>query len=225
MSTAPPVRRASPASGGFTSAEAKSLETGTAPEPPVLEHRAGAVCGNESQLAADSVSTVPREAGACRIFGTPPERVRAAVITDADGQVIKSRSAVQTVHDFGAPEPHGAIQCAPWCTDGAGHLDAIMRADQACWSASNAVVLGLADGAPALPIDLTSWAPLDPPHVAVAAYRAWHSLPVVDLHLYRPSSNSNVHIDFNVKLTAAEAVQLARFLLDAAALTEAEVQR
>ncbi|WP_131724543.1 hypothetical protein [Mycobacteroides abscessus] len=99
----------------------------------------------------------------------------------------------------------------------------MMRSDQACWSASNAVVLGLADGAPALPVDVESWAQLDPPHIAVAAHRAWHGLPVVDVHLYRPHENPNVSVDFNVKLTAAEAVQLARFLLDAAALAGAGV--
>ncbi|MGC7327685.1 hypothetical protein RA985_22260, partial [Mycobacteroides abscessus subsp. abscessus] len=81
----------------------------------------------------------------------------------------------------------------------------------------------MAEGAPALPVDLESWAQLDPPHVAVAAYQAWHGLPVVDVHLYHPSSNRNVHIDFNVKLTPSEAVQLARFLLDASALAGAGV--
>lgn len=177
----------------------------TAPEGPVLAHRAGAVDGNESQLAADSVSTVPREGGSPEVEGAHFSPV------------------VQTVHDFGAPESHGALRCALWCTDGRGHLDAIMRADQSCWSASNAVVLGLADGAPALPIDSESWAQLDPPRIAVAAYRAWYGLPVVDVHLYHPSDNPSVHVDFDVKLTPDEAVQLARFLLDAAALAGAGV--
>ncbi|PVB14463.1 hypothetical protein DDJ68_13215 [Mycobacteroides abscessus] len=130
---------------------------------------------------------------------------------------------MQTVYDYGAPQSHGAIRCASWCTDGKGHTDSVMRADQACWSPSHAVVLGLADGAPALPIDIESWAQLDPPHVAVAAYRAWHELPVVDVHLYHPHKNPNLSVDFNVKLTGAEAVQLARFLLDAAALAGAGV--
>lgn len=136
---------------------------------------------------------------------------------------LAARRPVQTVHDFGPLQSHGAIECAPWCADGQGHADAIMRSDQSCWSASNAVVLGLAEGAPALPIAVQDGVKLDPPHIAVATYRAFHGLPVVDLHLYHPSSNLDVHIDFNTKLTAAEAIQLARFLLDAAALaTEIE---
>lgn len=175
----------------------------------MLAHRAGAVDGSESQVADDSTATVPREGGWPEVERGEFRHV--------------SEPVVQTVREWGAPESHGAIRCAQWCTDGAGHLDSVMRSDQSCWSASNAVVLGLADGAPALPIDSESWAQLDPPHIAVAAYRAWHGLPVVDLHLYHPSSNRNVHIDFNTKLTAAEAVQLARFLLDAAALAGAGV--
>ncbi|YCU36204.1 hypothetical protein ACRYGU_03685 [Mycobacteroides abscessus] len=174
--------------------------TETAPESPMLTHRSGAVDGSESLVANGSDSTVPRETA-----------------------LLEASSAVQTVYEFGAPQSHGAIRCAPWCTDGKGHPNSVMRSDQACWSASNAVVLGLADGAPALPVDLESWAQLDPPHVAVAAYRAWHGLPVVDVHLYHPHANPNVSVDFNVKLTAAEAVQLARFLLDAAALAGAGV--
>ncbi|SIJ65641.1 Uncharacterised protein [Mycobacteroides abscessus subsp. abscessus] len=174
----------------------------------MLAHRAGAVSGSESVETADSSSTVPRG-------GAAPE------VTSED----VSASAVQTVHEWGAPESHGAIRCAQWCTDGAGHLDSVMRSDQACWSASNAVVLGLAEGAPALSVALEGWVQLDPPHIAVAAYRAWHGLPVVDVHLYHPHENPNVSVDFNVKLTPSEAVQLARYLLDAAALAGAGVQR
>lgn len=176
----------------------------------MLTHRAGAVSGSESVETADSTATVPRE-------GVSPE------VGSAEFPHFSAAPAVQTVHEWGAPESHGSIRCAPWCTDGAGHADSVMRSDQACWSPSNAVVLGLAEGAPALPVDLESWAQLDPPHVAVAAYRAWHGLPVVDVHLYHPHENPNASVDFNVKLTAAEAVQLARFLLDAAALAGAGV--
>lgn len=215
MSTAPPMRRHSPASGGTTSAEAKSRKTETAPADPVLEHRAGAVSGSESQVADDSTATVPREGGWPEVGIEEFPHYRATEEFP--------HSAVQTVREWGAPESHGAIRCASWCTDGAGHLDAVMRADQSCWSPSSAVVLGLAEGAPALPVDVESWAQLDPPHVAVAAYRAFHGMPSVDLHLYHPSENPHAHIDFNVKLTPAEAIQLARFLLDAAALAGAGV--
>lgn len=189
--------------------------TETTPDDLVWQHRAGAVSGSESQVADDSTATVPREGGWPEVGNGEFPHYRA---TEEFPQ-----SAVQTVHEWGAPESHGGIRCVPWCTDGGGHRDAVMRSDQACWSPSNAVVLGLAEGAPALPVAVEDWAQLDPPHVAVAAYRAWHGLPVVDLHLYHPSSNRNVHIDFNTKLTAAEAVQLARFLLDAAALAGAGV--
>lgn len=155
----------------------------TAPEGPVLEHRAGAVSGSESSVTNGSGSTVP--------------------------------PVVQTVYDFGGPQSHGAIRCVPWCTDGNGHTKELMRSEQACWSASNAVVLGLAEGAPALPISVQDWAALDPAHIAVAAYKAWHGLPVVDLHLYHPSRNPSRYVDFNTKLTADEAEQLAHFLLAA----------
>lgn len=196
----------------------------TAPENLVREHQSGTVGGSEGLVANDSTATIPREtrvpvvdaADSPGIVGTRPWRARAALLTDGAGQVIKDR-AVQIVHEFGAPESHGAIQCASWCTDGAGHRDSIMRSDQVCWAPSNAVVLGLAEGAPALPIALVDWAQLDPPHLAVAARRDWHGVPVVDLHLYHPHENANVSVDFNTQLTAAEAIQLARFLLDAAA--------
>ncbi|SLH95768.1 Uncharacterised protein [Mycobacteroides abscessus subsp. massiliense] len=138
---------------------------------------------------------------------------------------LAAQSPVQTVYNWGAPESHGAIQCAPWCADGQGHPDSVTRSDQACWSASSAVVLGLAEGAPALPVDIESWAQLDPARIAVAAYRAFHSLPVVDLHLYHPHRNAALYVDRNVKMTADEAVQLARILLDAAALAGAGVHR
>lgn len=172
----------------------------TAPEGPALERRAGTVDGNRSRIAASSDPTVPREGGTAEVS-----------------------TAVQIVREFGAPESHGSIRCAPWCTDGRGHLDAIMRSDQVCWAPSNAVVLGLAEGAPALPIALEDWAQLDPPHIAVATYKGWHGVPVVDVHLYHPHENPHISVDFNTKLTAAEAVQLARFLLDSAALAGAWV--
>lgn len=214
MNTAPPRWRHSSGAGVSTSSK-QDDSIGTAPEGPVLAHQAGAVDGSESHLADDSTATVPREGGWPEVGNGEFPHYRA---TEEFPQ-----SAVQTVHEWGAPESHGSIRCMPWCTDGAGHADSVMRSDQACWSPSNAVVLGLAEGAPALPVDLESWAQLDPPHVAVAAHRAWHGLPVVDVHLYHPHENPNVSVDFNVKLTAAEAVQLARFLLDAAALAGAGV--
>lgn len=182
--------------------------------------------GNESQLAADSVSTVPREGGSPEVSRAHFEQSGGSGQFDhfsESEEFPHFSAAVQTVHEFGAPESHGAIRCASWCSDGKGHVDAVMRSDQSCWSASSAVVLGLAEGAPALPIALEDWAQLDPPRIAVAAYRACHGLPVVDVHLYYPHENPHAHIDFNVKLTPAEAVQLARFLLDAAALAGAGV--
>lgn len=223
MSTAPPTwRRSSGADVSTSSKQGQSIET--APEGPVLTHRAGAVDGSESQVADDSVSTVPREGGSPEVSRAHFEQSGGSGQFDHFSESGEfPHSAVQTVYDSGAPESHGALRCVQWCTDGAGHRDAIMRSDQACWSPSSAVVLGLAEGAPALPIALEDWAQLDPPHVAVAAYRAWHGLPVVDVHLYHPHENPNVSVDFNVKLTAAEAVQLARFLLDAAALAGAGV--
>ncbi|MFT9536213.1 hypothetical protein ACM0AX_23450 [Mycobacteroides abscessus subsp. abscessus] len=205
----------------------------TAPEVPVREHWAGAVVGSESHVTTDSTATVPREGASPEVESAQLEQLYGrSEIPNVSGQPCgheefphPSESAVQTVHEWGAPTSHGVIRCAPWCNDGGGHRDAVMRSDQSCWSASNAVVLGLADGAPALPIDTESWAQLDPPRIAVAAYRAWHGLPVVDVHLYHPHENPNVSVDFNVKLTPSEAVQLARYLLDAAALAGAGVQR
>lgn len=204
--------------------------TETAPENLVREHQSGTVDGSDSDQTAGSGSTVPRTGGVpvadaadCPgIMGTRPWRARAALLTNGVGQVIKDR-AVQTVRELGAPEHHGAIRCASWCTDGKGHPDSVMRSDQACWAPSNAVVLGLAEGAPALPIALEDWAQLDPPHIAVATYKGWHGVPVVDVHLYHPHENPNISVDFNTKLTADEAVQLAHFLLDSAALAGAGV--
>ncbi len=227
MNTAPPRWRHSSGAGVSTSSK-QDDSIGTAPEGPVLAHRAGAVDGSESPLADDSTATVPREAGAPEVSSAHFEQSGGGGQFDHFSELNSETPnfvapIVQTVREWGAPESHGGIRCVPWCTDGKGHPNSVMRSDQACWSASNAVVLGLADGAPALPVDLESWAQLDPPHIAVAAHRAWHGLPVVDVHLYHPHENPNVSVDFNVKLTAAEAVQLARFLLDAAALAGAGV--
>lgn len=226
MSTAPSILQPSSASdrisARFQSGNvAQSRETETAPDGPVLEHQSGAVSGNESVETADSASTVPREGGAPEVESGRAEIPNVSGPSYGSEEIPHFSAAVQTVYEFGAPLSHGAIRCAPWCTDGRGHLDAIMRADQSCWSARQAVVLGLAEGAPALPIALEDWAQLDPPHIAVAAYRAFHSLPVVSLHLYHPSDNPSVHVDFDVRMTPDEAIQLARFLLDAAALAGA----
>ncbi|MDT5091244.1 MAG: hypothetical protein QOH60_607 [Mycobacterium sp.] len=41
------------------------------------------------------------------------------------------------------------VQCAPWCTDGNGHVTETGRADQTCWGSDHYVALSLEETSPA----------------------------------------------------------------------------
>lgn len=99
------------------------------------------------------------------------------------------------------------IACASWCTDGDGHPHYILRGDQNCWGPQRKVILGLEDGAPALPLQDDEL--FAAPGITVYAFREWHALPTVKLNLYRPSMNGDLSVDVDVQLTLAEASQLA----------------
>lgn len=105
------------------------------------------------------------------------------------------------------------IVCASWCTDADGHLLKSLRADQDCWGPQRKVILGLEDGAPALPLQDDQL--FAAPGITVYAFRGWHSLPTVKLNLYRPTENSHCSVDVDVQLTLAEARRLAGSLLAA----------
>src|SRR3981081_3541677 len=102
------------------------------------------------------------------------------------------------------------IDCAPWCVDGDGHPDDICRADQNCWGVQHKVVLGLEDGAPALPMTSVS---SDAPGLTVYAYKQWHGLPHLRLNVFREHDNPHLSVDHDLDVTASEARQLAVYLL------------
>ena len=98
------------------------------------------------------------------------------------------------------------FQCAPWCTEGDGHPDYFLRADQSCWGAELKTVLSLENDAPALPLERV---PSDAPAIAVYPYRGWYQLPKIKLHIY--AERHDTDIDF--LLTPSEAVELAEHLI------------
>lgn len=103
------------------------------------------------------------------------------------------------------------INCASWCIQGDQHQKEILRGDQNCEGPQLKVILGLADGAPPLPLkddDLFS-----APGLTVYAFKRWHSLPTVKLNLYRPTENGHGCVDVDVQLTPIEAVELAEHLI------------
>lgn len=102
--------------------------------------------------------------------------------------------------------------CPSWCTED-GHQREVYRHDQICWGAGHAVVLHLETGAPATHLTLVEALEMDPPRIDPCAYRRWHSLPIVYLHLYRPHENRHLYLDTNLKLTTAEARELANSLV------------
>lgn len=107
----------------------------------------------------------------------------------------------------------GRIVCALWCVEGDGHPDAACRADQCCHGVQPKVVLGLEPGAPALPMET---APSDAPGITVYAYKEWHGLPHVRLNVFREHVNRYLSVDVDLDVTAAEARELARNLLEVA---------
>lgn len=106
------------------------------------------------------------------------------------------------------------ITCAPWCTDGDGHPDAVCRADQCCHGVQTKVVLGLEAGAPSLP--LAAAIGDGSPGVTVYAYRAWHGLPHLRLNVFRLGPERHLDVDVDLDVTAGEARELARHLLQLA---------
>ncbi len=105
-------------------------------------------------------------------------------------------------------------ECAPWCTDAQDHRRNWLRGDQNCWGEDRPVILGLEEGAPATHLSPEEALHQgDPPRITACAYREWYGLPVVYLHLYRPSENKYLDLDHSFKLTPFEALELANHLI------------
>lgn len=102
------------------------------------------------------------------------------------------------------------VQCAPWCTDGDGHQREHFRRDQWCQGDIVKVIFGLEDLAPALPVTTVD---LSEPGISVYPRRDWHGLPYVALNVYREHHNKHLAIDSDLKVTVAEARELAAALL------------
>ncbi|WP_197382846.1 hypothetical protein [Mycolicibacterium mengxianglii] len=102
--------------------------------------------------------------------------------------------------------------CAPWCTV-TSHEEAH---DPACWGPDREVGLTLEEGYPRG--SLPEQALVDgAPRVGVYAYRLQPGYrQVAYLHVYRPSDNDHHYLDNSLHLSANEAVELAKALLDVA---------
>jgi hypothetical protein len=111
---------------------------------------------------------------------------------------------------------NGCIVCESWCTDGDGHPEGSCWADQTCRSTQHKVICGLEDGAPALPLAH----PWDGPGITVYARKEWHGLPHVVLNVYREHQNAHISVDTDLSLTADEAREIARNLLQVADLAD-----
>ncbi|PQP38798.1 DUF6907 domain-containing protein [Mycolicibacterium austroafricanum] len=109
------------------------------------------------------------------------------------------------------------VHCEPWCVDGDGHQREHYRRDQWCQGEIIKVVFGLEDLAPALPIATVD---LSEPGISVYPRRDWHGLPYVALNVYREHSNEFLAIDTDLRVTAAEARELAAALVDVANVIE-----
>jgi hypothetical protein len=103
--------------------------------------------------------------------------------------------------------------CAPWCEDGDGHPDSLVRDEQTCWGPSAYVDLSLQD----VTRDSSG---VYVPRVGVMAYREWPAVtPIVYVHLDGIETHTGGRrdtLDESVHLTAAEAIALATALLKAA---------
>jgi hypothetical protein len=110
-------------------------------------------------------------------------------------------------------------RCTSWCTHGDGHPDDFLRADQSCWGEEHVTVLGLEEGAPALPPANDPPDSADP-HISVFAHQRWRAWPTIRLHVYRETENAYTSVDADVHLTPEEAVQLAKSLMAVAELID-----
>lgn len=107
--------------------------------------------------------------------------------------------------------------CTTWCK-GTRHS----HIDRACWDEGQIVVLTLEDGFPRdfQPDNFDAeilFTEHDPTRIGVYAYRRIPgALETVKLHLYRDSKKEHLALDAELDLTKGEAIELARYLLDAA---------
>lgn len=119
--------------------------------------------------------------------------------------------------DSPARKPIKAVSsfvCVPWCVDGDGHPDAILRADQCCQGSMRRVDLGLEPAA--LPLPIKPDGVDDGPKLTTYGRCNWHALPYVVLNVYLPNHNEHLHLDRDISLTAEEAYVVATALIAAA---------
>ena len=109
------------------------------------------------------------------------------------------------------------VQCEPWCLDGDGHQRELYRHDQWCQGEIVKVIFGLEEHAPAIPVTAVD---LTEPGISVYPRRHWHGLPYVTLNIYREHTNDHLAIDTDLKVTVAEARELAAALLAVADVIE-----
>lgn len=121
----------------------------------------------------------------------------------------------------GGHTPSCPVACPSWCTEADEHATDTLRADRNCWGADRAVILHLEEGAPSPHLSAQQQLAMDPPRISPYAYRRWHALPIVYMHIYRPHDCGHLDLDTNVKVTVAEARELAAALIAVADEIEA----
>lgn len=109
--------------------------------------------------------------------------------------------------------------CAPWCADGDGHTGEWCRADQRCASDYSSTELSLVD----VLHETTGAKGFFASSINVAAIRPWKQYPCVELHI-EVDAHDRPSADISLPLTPGEARNLARDLLQYAALIDDESQ-
>jgi hypothetical protein len=107
------------------------------------------------------------------------------------------------------------IECALWCKDGHGHTEQLMRGDQTCWGPDHYVEASTEE-LHAEYSSRTGERALWPTRGGACAYRGFNQRPVVYVHVEVPTRGT----DESVRLTAAEARELAGYLVEVAEVIE-----
>lgn len=107
------------------------------------------------------------------------------------------------------------ITCTSWCIEGDGHPEENFRADQWCQGEARMTILGLESLGPALPVSKIIIG--EAPAITVYARQGWYQLPIVRMNVNRYHANDHMAIDADLSLTPAEAIQLAKQLIETVA--------
>jgi hypothetical protein len=124
-------------------------------------------------------------------------------------------TTAELIHPSGPFPAIRSIECAPWCADGDGHVNATSRDDQICWGSGHYVELSLEE----VTVEYdkrTDTRRFWPSIIGPNAYRGYNERPCVYLHYMLQDHHRGELLDDSCKLTTAEARRLAVALLNVA---------